>query len=350
VKHEVLLWGLAATAVVGCGLSFGDLPEPVDTGATPTSSPTGSATPSPTGSPTTTTPPTPDGSVPLDGSVPGDGGALDAAVDAAPPKPSTASVTLRFDRNGPLFVIPSTETYTDGVFQGKAIYRGPSIDVLDAPRSNLLNATLAPATNLASVSFGTAGSTKAVDIDNAQALMNTGTVYDKFTVTAWVKRATTSGADTRDDTRILSFGETAGTAAPFFEIGMFKQSDEKLIVSIGGAIGGAGDKMSGQKILDLPDKWTFIAVTYNATAGSGKDLCFYVGDASTPVAESSCEGYGGKSFTRGTANAKLTVGNASNDTIRNGATKVSFPGKIDEVSLFLGQTLPLAALEKIQKE
>lgn len=345
MKHAVLLWGLAATAVVGCGLSFGDLPEQADTGATPgTSSPSGSTTTSPTGSTTTT--PTPDGSVPVDGSVPGDGGASDATVDAGPPKPSGATVTLRFDRNGPFLAIPPTETYTDGLFQGKAFYRGPSLDYLDAPRLG----SASPGVNIASASFGTAGSTNAVDIDNAQALLTANTVYDRFTVTAWVKRANTSGADTREDTRILSFGETAGTAAPFFELGMFKQSDEKLIVSIGGAVGKAGDKMGGQKILEVADKWTFIAVTYDANAGGGKDLCFYVGDATSPVAESSCEGYAGKTFMRGTANAKLTVGNSANDAVRGGATKVSFAGKIDEVSVFLGQTLPLAALEKIQKE
>lgn len=341
----VLLWGLAATAVVGCGLSFGDLPEQADTGATPgTSSPTGSTTTSPTGSTTTT--PTPDGSVPVDGSVPGDGGAPDASVDAGPPKPSGATVSLRFDRNGPFLAIPPTETYTDGQFQGKAFYRGPGVDYLDAPR---LGAS-SPGVNIASASFGAAGTTNAVDIDNAQALLTAGTTYDKFTLTAWVKRASTSGADTRDDTRILSFGETAGTASPFFELGMYKQGDEKLIVSIGGAIGKAGDKMSGNKIVEQADKWTFIAVTYDANVGGGRDLCFYVGDAATPAAESSCEGYAGKSFIRGNANMKLTVGNSANDAVRSGASKVSFAGKIDEVNVYLGQTLPLSELLKIQKE
>ncbi len=350
MKRAVLLWGLAATAVVGCGLSFGDLPEQADTGATPgTSSPTGSTTTSPTGS--TTTSPTPDGSTPTDGSLPGDGGASDATVDAAPPKPSGATVTIRFDRNGPLLSLTKTETYTDGVFQGKALYRGPSIDVLDAPRSGPTTGPFAPAlfTNAASASFGSAGSTNAVDIDNAQALLTAGTTYDKFTLTAWVKRATTGGADTREATRILSFGETAGNNPPFFELGMYKQTDEKLMVSIGGAIGKPGDKMSGQKILDQTE-WTFIAVTYDANVGGGKDLCFYAGNVNTPAAESSCEGYGGKSFTRGTANMKLTVGNSANDAVRSGASKVSFAGKIDEVNVYLGQTLPLAELQKIQKE
>jgi hypothetical protein len=325
-------------------LSFGDLPEQADTGATPgTSSPTGSTTTSPTGSTTSTS--TPDGSVPMDGSVPADGGAPDATVDAAPPKPSGATVTLRFDRNGPFLAIPPTETYTDGQFQGKAFYRGPSLELVDVPRLG----SASPGVNFASASFGSAGTTNAVDIDNAQALLTAGTTYDKFTLTAWVKRATTSGADTREDTRILSFGETAGNNPPFFELGMLKQTDEKLIVSIGGAIGKPGDKMSGQKIL-VQSEWTFIAVTYDANVGGGKDLCFYAGDVNTPAEESSCEGYGGKSFIRGTANMKLTVGNSANDMVRTGATKVSFAGKIDEVNVYLGQTLSLNDLRKIQKE
>lgn len=344
MKRAVLLWGLAATAVVGCGLSFGDLPEQADTGVTPgTSSPTGSTTTSPTGSTTST--PTPDGSVPADGSVPQDGGATDATVDAAPPKPSGATVTLRFDRNGPIFAIPPTETYTDGQFQGKAFYRGPSLEFVDVPRLG----SASPGVNFASASFGSAGSTNSVDIDNAQALLTAGVVYDKFTLTAWVKRATTGGADTREVTRILSFGETAGNTPPFFELGMYKQTDEKLMVSIGGAIGKPGDKMSGQKILDQTE-WTFIAVTYDANVGGGKDLCFYAGNVNTPAAESSCEGYGNKSFTRGAGNVKLTVGNSANDAVRSGATKVSFAGKIDEVNVYLGQTLPLSELQKIQKE
>lgn len=340
MKKRTRLWALLAITgvAVGCGLSYGDLASTTsDGGVAPTGTNTG---PSPTGS--STTPPSDDGGPPLDAttaadaSSPVDAGA-DAEGDARPPPTSVPPrIVLRFELNYPCDISFSSYcTRNEGSFTERAVYRGVKAEFASTP-----GGAFGTNLNFWRANLG-APSGNAVDIDNATDAMPLAGAVERLTVAAWVRRSPETTAD-RENVRIVSMGPVTGI--PLFEFGYNKNSETKLIASIGEPL--SNGKKTSAKTLILAEEWTFVAVTYEPTAAD--ELCFYRGTEATEVVLVECVNYDARSFTR--AMARFSAGNAAAKATRDGAQKVSLSGVLDNVFVYFGDALDLFELRKLQRD
>lgn len=334
--------GALGLGVLGaaCGLGFSDIgADPFEAG---TVVPTGTTKPTATSTPTDGnvpdldggTPPLPDAFVPLDASTP-----LDAGDARPPPTAVPSRVTFRFEVNYPcgfegLTLINCTRN--EGVFSSPGRFRGASAGFLSTPTGSPFGTT----NNLWRLDVGSGPSSNAVDIDDGTDVIPVGAAPTKLTVAAWVRRS--GGA--RDDARIVSLAPK-GAGNAIFELGYKAENDTKLELSIGENLNNG--KLSAQPDLLVKDVWTFVAATYNGDAAQ-EHLCFYRGTEAVAVTLVNCMDYGGRPITR--AASRFSIGNAAADGPRNGPKKVSFPGNIDNVFVYIGDALDLAELEKLQRD
>ncbi len=335
--------GLAALGLgvgAACGLGFSDIGEQPEGGT---------VVPSGTTKPTATTPtdgnvpdldaappppPPNDAFVPLDASTP-----LDAGDARPPPTVVPSRVTFRFEVNYPCALEGVTVincTRNEGVFSSPGRFRGASAGFLSTPTGTPFGTR----GNFWRLDVGSGPSTNAVDIDDGTDVIPVGAAPTKLTVAAWVRRSDTP----RADARIVSLAPR-GAGNAIFELGFKADNDTKLQLSIGENLNNG--KMSAQSDLLVKDVWTFVAATYNGDAAQDH-LCFYRGTEAVAVTLVNCMDYGGRTITR--AASRFSIGNTAADGPRNGPKKVSFPGNIDNVFVYIGDALDLAELEKLQRD
>jgi len=327
--------GLGAVGAA-CGLGFSDIGEQSEGG---TVVPSGTTKPTAT---STTPTPTTDGTAPQqDGATGSDATAiLDSGLpldagDARPPPTSVPSrVTFRFEVNYPCGLDGFTVincTRNEGTFNAQGRFRGASAAYLGSPGGTGINAVR--------LDVGSGPSTNAVDIDDGTDVIPVGAATTKLTVAAWVKRANSR----RDDPRIVSLAPKTG-GMPIFELGFKAENDTKLRLSIGDNVDRGKESMGD---LLVEDVWTFVAATFDGDAAKDH-VCFYRGTEAVPVAMVNCVDYPGRNITR--AISRFSIGNAANEGTRTGARKVSFPGNIDNVFVYVGDALDLAELDKLQRD
>lgn len=347
-SFTIALLGTLGLGALGaaCGLDFGDIANSTPAGSATTSATIpGQPPPPPTG--TTVLPGSDanaaDATVGADASLPNglDGGSNLDAGDARPPPTNVAArVVFRFEWNGICGFDGLTPVYctrNEGTFGAQGKYRGASAQILGTPGGAPYGTT---GVNAWRADIGNGPSTNAIDIDNAIDVIPVGTAPTMLTVAAWVKRSETP----RENARIVSLGPVTG-GQPIFELGFRRDSETKVLFSVDEALDRGRD--SAQPSLLTKDEWTFVAATYDSSL-SNNHLCFYRGTESLTVALVNCTGYPNRDIKR-TA-SRFSVGNVANDSDRGAAKKVSFPGGIDNVFVYVGAALDLAELTKLQRD
>ncbi len=268
-------------------------------------------------------------------------GGVETGVDAGRPSPTriVPHILFRFDTGAscdPLDPNAPWCTKNEGTFGGAGVLSGATAERLAAP-----GGVYGPRVNGGSIAFGSASSMNAVDIPDATALVPMGTSITTFTVAAWVRRASTTPE--RELARIVSLApEGAGTA--LFELGYNKDSETKLVLSIGDPLG-SGKETSTRG--NLPEgEWTFVAVTYDPSVR--EEACFFTGSEDAEVSLAECVDYNARSFAH--ADSRFSVGNAAKADVRAGVKSAAFPGRVDNVFVYLGAALDLTELAKVQRD
>lgn len=319
-----------ALSAVACGLGFSDIelgPTDAKPDPTGTSIATGTAT-----TPPTVPVPTTDPDAGFDASLP-DGAVVDSNLPEVTPPPTTSTpqVLLRYNVNYPCSFIPTTKptcTQNAGSFPRNARYAGNAEP--DYPFTVIVPlAVLDPKEG-------------SVDLEGSADLVPTGAAPTKLTLAAWVKRAGTA----RALARIFSFANDKNGDKPVFELGYVNEADTKLVFSLDDALEAPAAKLSVDTALLGQDEWTFIAATFDKAAAD--ELCFFRGVAPGAVTALTCVDYGGRNVRRPGSQPKLSIGHAARPAER--AMAKSFPGRIDNAYVFVGEALDITELQKIFDE
>ncbi len=334
--------GLGALGLA-CGLDFGDV--------VGTSSPSPAVRPSPTATSSGTLPADRDALPPDPSEASADAGtgtwvtpdSSDASVllddaDARPtPTAVTPTIAFRFELNGLCFSAPlGTCTFNDGTFGRSGRLNGAELRLGGTPSGGPAGTT---PPNALRANIGAVGSTDAIDIEDATDMIP-ATPATKLTVAAWVKRA----QGNRERARIVSLSPI-GAGPAIFELGFKQHSDTKLVLSLGDDLGSG--KESAQVAIPAENVWTFVAATFDDAAPTDQ-VCFYRGTEALLPVSLGCSSYSGRTLIR--AAARLSVGNAARGSTRAANPKVSFPGEIDNVFVYVGAALTLAELTTLQRD